>query len=60
MKKKYNHLLVVMFLFLLPSLTYAQQNIKGVISDESGVPLPGVNVVIKGTNTGTTTDFDGN
>ena len=32
----------------------------GVISDESGVPLPGVNVVIKGTNTGTTTDFNGN
>ena len=59
MKKPINHILVVMFLVLLPNLTFAQQNISGIISDESGVPLPGVNVVIKGTNTGTTTDFDG-
>ena len=27
---------------------------------KEGVPLPGVNVVIKGTDTGTSTDFDGN
>ena len=32
----------------------------GSVTDESGVPLPGVNVVIKGTETGTSTDFDGN
>lgn len=35
-------------------------NISGTISDSSGVPLPGVNVVIKGTTAGTQTDFDGN
>ena len=39
---------------------FSQQNISGTISDEDGVPLPGVNVVIKGTNNGTSTDFDGN
>ena len=39
---------------------FSQQNISGTISDEDGVPLPGVNVVIKGTNDGTSTDFDGN
>lgn len=36
-----------------------QQLIKGNIKDPNGMPIPGVNVLIKGTNTGTTTDFDG-
>jgi TonB-linked SusC/RagA family outer membrane protein len=40
-------------------VSFAQQRtISGTVSDESG-PLPGVNVIIKGTNTGTQTDFDG-
>jgi len=34
------------------------QTISGIITDESG-PLPGVSVIIKGTTTGTETDFDG-
>lgn len=34
--------------------------INGTILDEFNVPLPGVNVMIKGTTTGTTTDIDGN
>ncbi|NNL79769.1 MAG: alpha-2-macroglobulin, partial [Flavobacteriaceae bacterium] len=33
-------------------------NISGLVNDSSG-PLPGVNVMIKGSNTGTQTDFDG-
>lgn len=33
-------------------------NIRGIISDDSG-PLPGANVVIKGTTRGVATDFDG-
>lgn len=37
-----------------------QNEIKGRITDTSGLPLAGVNVVIKGTSTGTTSDFDGN
>jgi hypothetical protein len=36
------------------------QNISGNITDESGVPLPGANVIIEGTSTGVSTDFDGN
>ena len=42
------------------NFTFAQRTISGNVSDEEGVPLPGVNVVIKGTDTGTSTDFDGN
>ena len=38
-----------------------QDAIKGTVTDASGVPLPGVNIVLKSdTNKGTQTDFDGN
>jgi TonB-dependent starch-binding outer membrane protein SusC len=37
----------------------AQQTVTGTVSDESG-PVPGVNVLERGTSNGTTTDFDGN
>src|SRR5690606_7451483 len=36
------------------------QTITGTVSDTSGTPLPGVTVVVDGTNRGTTTDLDGN
>src|SRR5690606_15434143 len=36
------------------------QTITGTVSDTSGTPLPGVTIVVSGTNNGTTTDFDGN
>jgi len=35
-------------------------NIKGTITDNIGFPLPGVNIIVKGTSEGTQTDFDGN
>ncbi|MEE9364429.1 MAG: TonB-dependent receptor [Cellulophaga sp.] len=38
----------------------AQQNeIKGVVTDNEGIPLPGVSIVIKGTAKGTTSEFEG-
>ena len=36
------------------------RSISGTVTDESGAPLPGVSVFIKGTTNGTTTDLDGN
>lgn len=33
--------------------------IKGTVTDSSGLPLPGTNIVIKGTSIGTQSDFDG-
>ncbi|GAA4972386.1 TonB-dependent receptor [Algibacter aquimarinus] len=36
------------------------QEVKGTVLDDTSQPLPGVSVVVKGTTTGTTTDFDGN
>jgi len=38
----------------------AQRTVTGKVTDESGEPLVGVNVLIKGTTTGTSTDLDGN
>ena len=44
-----------------PNLSAWQQTISGQVTDEeSGEPLPGVNVLAKGTTTGTVTDIDGN
>lgn len=40
--------------------SYAQQVVKGNISDASGMPIAGVNVVEKGTTNGAISDFDGN
>ncbi|GAL70005.1 TonB-dependent receptor [Jejuia pallidilutea] len=34
--------------------------VSGVVSDENGQPLPGANILEKGTSNGTQTDFDGN
>jgi TonB-linked SusC/RagA family outer membrane protein len=57
--KKRTSLLFVFFLSVL--FSYAQnKTISGTISDEEGLPLPGVNVIEKGTTNGVATDFDGN
>lgn len=55
--KKITKLLMVMMFFATTSAIFAQ-TITGTVNDETG-PLPGANVIIKGTTNGTTTDFDG-
>ncbi|RIV71521.1 SusC/RagA family TonB-linked outer membrane protein [Flagellimonas aequoris] len=56
------HILSILFLLLAISFTYGQNStITGMVYDQStNEPLPGVNVVVKNTSNGTTTDFDGN
>ena len=54
------NVLLSIVLFLLAFTSQAQSSIvSGNVSDSLG-PLPGVNIVIKGTSKGTQTDFDGN
>lgn len=36
-----------------------QQSVSGTVTDESGLPLPGATVLVKGTTLGTVTDLDG-
>lgn len=45
-----------------PSITEVQQQrkVSGIVTDETGQPLPGVSVVVKGTSYGTVTNADGN
>lgn len=51
---------LTLLLVLIVQLSFAQQKtITGTVTDEDGLPLPGVNVLKKGTSTGTQTDFDG-
>ncbi len=39
---------------------HATSPIKGKVAEDNGTPLPGVNVIVKGTAKGTITDIDGN
>jgi len=53
-------ILILLFFFIsITSVLAQEKTISGTITDDSG-PLPGVSVIIKGTTTGTETDFDGN
>ncbi|WP_188373409.1 TonB-dependent receptor [Winogradskyella haliclonae] len=49
-----------LFVMLFSLISFAQTTIKGKITDNTGQPLPGANVIIEGTTTGTSSDFDGN
>lgn len=51
----------LLLLFPLASLsqTWAQINIAGIVTDDSNQPMAGVTVVIRGTNTGTITQTNG-
>ncbi|MFO7370402.1 MAG: SusC/RagA family TonB-linked outer membrane protein [Bacteroidales bacterium] len=52
--------LLTLIFIALGTLLYAQQvTITGKVTDVSGVPLPGVNIVEKGTRNGATTDTEG-
>jgi iron complex outermembrane receptor protein len=47
-------------LIIVPATLAAQSTVSGTITDKANaMPLPGVNVIIKGTSRGTSTDFDG-
>lgn len=51
----------LLFLFVMFPLVALAQQITGTVTDGStSTPLPGANVIIKGTATGTTSDFEGN
>ncbi len=59
MKKRLNGILTLLLVFLV-QLTFAQERtVTGTVVDDTGLPLPGVNIIIEGTNSGTQTDFDG-
>ncbi len=59
MKTKFSGILTLLLAFVV-QFTFAQEKtISGTVSDVSGLPLPGVNILVKGTTSGSQTDFDG-
>ncbi|MFC0182051.1 carboxypeptidase-like regulatory domain-containing protein [Pseudarcicella hirudinis] len=55
----FTHFLLLFFLFF-STVTLAQNTrISGKVTDKKGVPIPGVNVKIKGSSAGSATDADG-
>lgn len=53
--------ILALILALVVHISFAQEkSISGNVTDQDGLPLPGVNILIKNTTRGTQTDFDGN
>ena len=51
---------IVLLLFLLnTAFLFAQKEVTGIVKDKTGTPLPGVNIVEKGTTNGVSTDYEG-
>ena len=60
-RKHLQPILLAVLLLLSPILAYGQvATVTGTITDDTGDPLPGVNIVLKGTSSGTLTDINGN
>ena len=51
---------VLMLLLLSSTVFFAQSTITGIVKDNNNQAIPGVNIILKGTTLGTTSDFDGN
>ena len=52
-------ILLLTFLLVSSGLTFAQTTVSGKVTSSSGETLPGVNIVITGTTTGTVSDING-
>ena len=59
MEKSKLQLLILFCAITFYGNVFAQLNVSGVVSSELGELIPGVNIQIKGTTTGVSTDFDG-
>lgn len=51
--------LCALFVVLSPTMAWAQNSVKGTVVDELGEPVIGATVIVVGTQTGTTTDING-
>ena len=60
MKRKRKLCSLLLILLFIPGLIYAQIKVTGTVTEsETGEPLPGVNIMVQGTTTGTITDIQG-
>ena len=60
MKRKFLTLIMFVLASCFTAIIAQTVSVKGKVTDDSKLPMPGVSVVIKGTTRGTSTDMDGN
>src|SRR5690606_32179512 len=60
MRTKSSRFLTLLLAFLVQIVFAQEKTISGNVTDQDGLPLPGANIVVQGSTTGTQTDFDGN
>ena len=59
MKLKFNHILILLVV-LFTQISFAQdRTVNGTVTDDLGMPLPGVSVILKGTKISAQTNSDG-
>ncbi len=59
MKPRLTNYLALLFVLFVQIAFAQERTVTGTVSDNNGLPLPGVSILVKGTQTGTQTDFDG-
>ena len=60
MKKRYQVFSLMMLFLFAGTYVFAQERtVTGTVQDGAGTAMPGVNVIVKGTSVGTTTDVGG-
>lgn len=59
MKRMNYYFLFFPFLFAINMMVAQTKTVTGTVTDDKNSPLPGVSILVKGTNTGTQSDFDG-
>ena len=60
MKLKFKFAVIVLLLLCAQNMFSQTKTISGTVTDDAGMPMPGVSVMVEGTNNGVQTDFDGN
>lgn len=59
-KMESRYLVFAIFWLAAFAVGHAQTSVSGTVTDNTGLPLAGANVLVQGTTNGTQTDFDGN
>ena len=57
--RKWVNIAVTLLLILISDVALSQRIVTGTVTDENGQGIPGVNVIVENTTTGTTTDVNG-
>lgn len=60
MKSRFKIFLALFSVLFMQTIFAQDLTVSGKVTDQTGMPIPSANVVVKGTSNGTQTDFDGN